>query len=114
MWRPQKLPATLTLAWERPFAMGEVRLTFDTFTRVYTDMPFESGKRAAPQCVSVFNVVALRDGVAVKTIRVEGNYHRVVSLDMAGAEADALAITLEQTCEPGHLPGVYDVRVLLK
>ena len=111
MWRPRELPATLTLNWDHAFAMGDVRVTFDTLSRSSLGMPFENGRRMSPQCVTAFTVEALRAGVVVKNIRFEDNHNRVARLDLEGAEVDTLNITLEQTHEPGALPGVYDVRV---
>ncbi len=111
MWKPASLPASLTFRWEKPVRVSQLRITFDTLTRTYHEMPFECGKRVSGQCVKSFRA-AFKNGVnTVSEREIVNNHNRVAVLDFKSLFVDSLTLTLFETWDMSVLPGVYEVRI---
>ena len=111
MWMPKELPATLKLEWETAIHGKEVRIFFDTLERTAMAMPYESGKKASPQCVKSFKLQLLHHGQEVYAERFSDWYHRMAIIGIPEVEFDQLRLIIEETWEEGRRPGVYEVRV---
>lgn len=101
--RSQSLPQSLTLRWDKPQEIGEVRLTFDTdldapdrcygWPREEHRFPFP-----VPQCVRGYRVLAHDGDQTTELLRVDDNYHRrrIHRLD-SPIQADAIQIEVLST-----------------
>lgn len=111
MWCPEKLPATLTMDWNNSVEGKEIRIFFDTLERTAMEMPYESGKKASPQCVKKFTVRLEKDGQEVFVYQTDEWYHRMAIIDVPSIRFDKLLLTVEEVWEAGRTPGVYEIRV---
>lgn len=111
MWRPEKLPATLELSWESAVCGKEIRIVFDTLARTAMEMPYESGRKASPQCAKAFRLHLEREGAEVYSCRYDEWYHRLAVVHIPNVEFDRLKLTVEETWAADQLPGIYEVRV---
>ncbi|MBI2299133.1 MAG: FAD-dependent oxidoreductase [Armatimonadetes bacterium] len=101
----------LTLAWPEPVELGSVQLTFDTLTRAYREMPFDSEQRASPMCVADYRVeVQALDGSWREVAVVRDNYHRRRVHAFEPSHAAALRVTVERVWDPAYAARLYEVR----
>lgn len=92
---PPDLPAQLTLAWDRPVRIGQVRLAFDTDLDTSTDA--RPGLHRAPECAAAFRV-ELRHGHQWRTAAaVTDNFYRHRVIEFTPAETTAIRITVDAT-----------------
>ncbi len=112
----EALPQSLTLSWEKPKTISEIRLTFDTDLcapdRCY-GWPREAHRFVfpVPECVKAYRVSASRGNGWEEVLRVDDNYNRrrVHTLDSA-IEASQLRITVLST-HGSPSARLYEIRV---
>lgn len=110
MWHPVSLPADLTLSWEQPITLREVRITFDTLERTAWEMPYENNARVSPQCVKKYKLTFLLEGKEVYTHAEDDWHNRLAKIRVPAVKADRLILTLEEIWDPSRIPGVYEIR----
>lgn len=117
-WQSAGLPATLTLTWPEPVAVGTVQLVFDTglhrpLTLSQSDMAMarQCWGRAQPETICDYRLEGLVDGRWQVLHREEGNHRRLRrhQLDPAPRCA-ALRLVAETTHGVDHAR-VFEVRV---
>lgn len=112
MWRTNEFPATLTLSWDQPHVISRVDLTFDTFTRTDSEMPFEKQiLPASPQCPTDYTLRFWKDNHLVSEKHISGNYHRFCQHDIELPLCNKMTITLEKTQLPEQIAGIYRIAV---
>jgi hypothetical protein len=104
-------PAWLELAWHEPIAAAAVRLTFDTITRAYREMPYDSEQRVSPMCVRDYLIERCEAGRWSTVAQVRDNYHRHRVHELAAAAVSALRITVLRVWDERLPARIYEVRV---
>ncbi len=105
------LPQSLTVTWPEPVEVARVVVMFDTLTRAYREMPFDSEQRVSPMCVADYRIDLSGPGDWQTVVTERDNYHRRRVHDLPPCRAASLRLVIERVWD-GSLPArVYEVRV---
>lgn len=112
----EALPQALTLEWNEPHSLNEIRLTFDTDLDAperFYGWPREAHRFSfpVPQCAKDYRLMGLQDGQWIELLSVTGNYdrHRVHRLENP---ARCEAIRIEVLATHGDPSArIFEVRV---
>lgn len=101
----------LQLAWPAAVDLAELRVTFDTLTRAYQEMPFDCEQRVSPMCVRDYRWEVRGADGGWQTVATErDNYSRLRVHCLTPCRVTAARLVVERVWDETIRARVYEVR----